>query len=60
MPCDEGKQSQETVKPAKKKFSLFRPKKPSLTVDKNELKARLTPLQYKVTQEKHTERSVLI
>ena len=35
----------------------FRPqRKPELQLDKNELKQQLTPLQYKITQEKFTER----
>lgn len=40
-----------------KKFARFRPPpKPEIQVDKNELKKKLTPIQYKVTQEKFTER----
>ena len=41
------------------KLNRFRaPRKPEIQVDKEELKKRLTPLQYKVTQEKFTERFV--
>ncbi|UXI20032.1 Vang-like protein 1 [Sarcoptes scabiei] len=40
------------------RFRQFRPpRKPEIKVDKNELKKKLTPLQYKVTQEKFTERA---
>lgn len=39
------------------RFNRYRPpRKPEIQVDKNELKQKLTPLQYKVTQEKFTER----
>lgn len=40
------------------KLSRFRqaPRKPEIEVDKAQLKKQLTPLQYKVTQEKFTER----
>ena len=42
------------------KISRFRqpPPKPEIEVDKAQLKKQLTPLQYKVTQEKFTERFV--
>ena len=40
----------------RKKFTIPRPAQPLITFDKNELKARLTPVQYRVTQEKATER----
>lgn len=39
------------------RFNRYRPpRKPEIQMDKNELKQKLTPLQYKVTQEKFTER----
>lgn len=57
MPWESVSEAQKPPsKPAKKRFSFLKPKKPQIVVDKNELKNRLTPLQYKVTQEKHTER----
>ncbi len=35
------------------------PEGPMLTFDKAKLRERLTPLEYQVTQEKHTERYLL-
>lgn len=45
-----------TTEKPRKKFTIPRPPQPLITFDKNELKARLTPIQYRVTQEKATER----
>ncbi|KAH9522589.1 hypothetical protein DERF_006153 [Dermatophagoides farinae] len=47
----------KTTTTANRFHNRFRPpRKPEIQVDKNELKQKLTPLQYRITQEKFTER----
>ena len=54
------KQGMSAEKMAKLARLRAAPQKPQIEVDKSELKKKLTPLQYRVTQEKFTERFDLI
>ena len=49
-------QEDSNTRQPRKGWCFKQPKPPPLKVDKDELKKRLTPVQYRVTQDKATER----